>query len=95
MVHSLFSKLLELLGDGSHQDSEHFRKKILTYSITRVLPSLSSDDFAQDSSILQPNLVHLYNFYDMLQSIVPDKKEYKTVRELLSDRTEYLLGAIR
>lgn len=53
---------------------EQFKRKIFGYAVTRVLPSTSSispEDFMEDSGIIIPNLIHLLNFYDVLNKLTP------------------------
>jgi hypothetical protein len=45
------------------KDLEFFKKKLLSYAVNRILPSLKSENYLKDTGILLPNLVQLYNLF--------------------------------
>jgi hypothetical protein len=48
------------------KDLDVFKKRVLSYAVVRILPSMKIQNFAKDTNILSENLVHLYNYYDTL-----------------------------
>ena len=52
------------------KDFDQFKKKVLSYAITRILPSLRIQNFFKDTNMLAANLVHLYNYYDTLNHLM-------------------------
>jgi hypothetical protein len=48
------------------KDLDIFKKRVLSYAIVRILPSMKIQNFAKDTNMLSANLVHLYNYYDSL-----------------------------
>ena len=63
--------------------------------MSRVLPSMRSDNFAQDSNILLPNLVLLYNYYHLLTRLLTPSRALFTDHLVdLSKRLSYLSTAL-
>jgi len=82
IVEQVFTKVLEVIEKG--RDMDYFRKKILTYAITRVLPSISSaEEFAEDTNITLLNLIHMLNYYDGLLKLSIKEASLKPQRELI------------
>ncbi len=48
------------------KDLDVFKKRVLSYAIVRILPSMKIQNFAKDTNMLSENLVYLYNYYDTL-----------------------------
>lgn len=91
----MFGKLLDLLKEPEHQkDLEQFRRRIFSYSITRVLPSTSSEDFIGDTGMTIANLVQLYNYFDGLSTLARGS-DFKGATDLLNDRLSFIEQALR
>jgi len=76
---------------------EFFKKKVLTYAITRILPTLRIQNFFKDTNMLAANLVYLYNYYDTLNHLM-----LSNGKDLFSDqlmevkkRLDYLSTALK
>ena len=71
------------------------------YSITRVIPSISTlRTMTEEQTILPTNLVLLYNYFDTLKSpkIIPadmQKKELKDEMELIQERVDELVQSLK
>lgn len=63
--------------------------------MSRILPSMRSDNFAQDSNILLHNLVLMYNYYHLLTRLLTPTRALFTDQLLdLSKRLSYLSTAL-
>ena len=93
----MFGKLLDLLKEPEHQkDLEQFRRRIFGYSISRVLPSTSSEDFIGDTGMTIANLVQLYNYFDGLSALARGiGSDFKGATDLLNDRLSFIEQALR
>ena len=65
VTEKIFKKVIEIM-IADKKDLEMFKKRVLSYSIIRILPSIKIQNFAKDTNMLSANLVHLYNYYDNL-----------------------------
>jgi hypothetical protein len=94
VTEKIFSKLLEVVTQDQ-KDFDFFKKKILNYSVSRILPSMRSDNFAQDSNILLQNLVLMHNYFHLLTNLLLPSKGLFTDQLLdLSKRLSYLSNAL-
>ena len=65
MTERIFNKVIEIMKTDK-KDLDVFKKRVLSYAVVRILPSMKIQNFAKDTNILSENLVHLYNYYDTL-----------------------------
>lgn len=94
IVEQIFAKLLDAACEDK-RDLEYFRKKLLNYAITRVLPSVESEDFVEDSNILIINLIHMLNYYQGLEAIAKKHLSLKPQLELIQERAQFLTRSLQ
>eukprot|EP00347_Sterkiella_histriomuscorum_P002796 403366766 len=100
LISRIFQKLFEVITQDP-KDIEIFKKRILLYSITRILPSIQTlNTMIQDQTILPQNAVLLLNYFSSLKSakIIPveiQKNQLKDEMELIQERYDGIIQSLK